>query len=623
MPRRHNDQNSDEPPRKKSFTIPPDHNYVETGEVLTDISGNQWKIGKPIGLGGFGVIYEVICRNDCKQNNYVVKIEAHTSGPLFTEINCYLRIARQNMLDEWKKQKGLHSLGMPNYVASGSHTSKGDRYRFLVLPRYKKDLEMILQEKKKFNLKTVLLISSQVLEVLEYMHSKGYIHSDIKAANIMLDQLNLKKTKGCSLDEFSTYSKSPKSDSKSRYPKLRNCKARRLCEVKPKKRYDTRRVQNVNYNEDFLLSELSLLEEISAVTDETKNSSCKTVETNIEVDQLYLLDFGLASKFKLSTGEHKKNEDQRKAHAGTLLFCSRDAHKGMPSRRSDLESLAYNMVYWLTGSLPWIEDLENPEMMQRKKRHCFANPIGFLYFCMTDPPRILKDFFQYIKSLDVQDTPDYRSCQMFIKKALREHGYQDDGKFDFDNLEGWGMKKLPKMVEPLAIVPGSEFKRPPLLSNMPLKPLLRKKIKTKKAAAALNWSRMLSNPEVLLKRVRERRTIENQEPSPTFHEFNLEKLHPTPAMREVFQRYEERRGQSPNYQDTNTGDYPEGYTSAMVAVWQKMIEQQALEEAIKPVRKNRKAKKVPKRNVNNNCIKEPAKMRSKTVTLTRTYSLRG
>lgn len=161
---------------------------------------------------------------------------------------------------------------------------------------------------------------------------------------------------------------------------------------------------------------------------------------NIDFPQLYLLDFGLASKYRLSTGEHKTCGDERKAHAGTLIFCSRDAHKGIQSRRSDLESLAYNMVYWLTGSLPWINDLENQEMMQRKKRHCFADTAGFLYFCMPDPPRLLKEFFLYIKGLDVQDTPDYDGCQQFITKALMEHGYQDL-EFDFDNLEGWRLVK--------------------------------------------------------------------------------------------------------------------------------------------------------------------------------------
>ena len=40
---------------------------------------------------------------------------------------------------------------------------------------------------------------------------------------------------------------------------------------------------------------------------------------------------------------------------GTARFTSLDAHRGLhPSYRGDLEILAYNILYWLTGSLPWL-----------------------------------------------------------------------------------------------------------------------------------------------------------------------------------------------------------------------------------------------------------------------------
>lgn len=75
---------------------------------------------------------------------------------------------------------------MPHYVASGSHLYKGNKYRFLILPRYETDLENMLEKTKRFNLKTVLTVSMQLIDILQYIHSKGYVHSDIKASNILL-----------------------------------------------------------------------------------------------------------------------------------------------------------------------------------------------------------------------------------------------------------------------------------------------------------------------------------------------------------------------------------------------------------------------------------------------------
>ncbi len=66
------------------------------GTVLTGMTGHKkWILGPSIGVGGFGEIY---CgREEGVAAKYehplAIKIEPHENGPLFVEMNFYLRAA--------------------------------------------------------------------------------------------------------------------------------------------------------------------------------------------------------------------------------------------------------------------------------------------------------------------------------------------------------------------------------------------------------------------------------------------------------------------------------------------------------------------------------------------------
>ena len=61
------------------------------------IRGVQWRIGSSIGLGGFGEIYAASRvkkgngDGDNLREDFIVKVEPHTNGPLFMEIAFYLK----------------------------------------------------------------------------------------------------------------------------------------------------------------------------------------------------------------------------------------------------------------------------------------------------------------------------------------------------------------------------------------------------------------------------------------------------------------------------------------------------------------------------------------------------
>ncbi|KAM6351716.1 serine/threonine-protein kinase VRK3 isoform 3-T3 [Alca torda] len=141
-------------------------------------------------------------------------------------------------------------------------------------------------------------------------------------------------------------------------------------------------------------------------------------------------------------GKHvAQREGSRTPHEGTMEFISLDSHKGAgPSRRSDLESLGYCLLKWLSGSLPWSDELDKVESVVEKKekykgdvtcllRVCFMQrPIpakqGVLLpiFCIHEPcwTDALQSYLQQVMALEYEEKPHYEGLRQLFKKPLEK-----------------------------------------------------------------------------------------------------------------------------------------------------------------------------------------------------------
>ncbi|XP_069810708.1 serine/threonine-protein kinase VRK2 isoform X2 [Dendropsophus ebraccatus] len=141
--------------------------------------------------------------------------------------------------------------------------------------------------------------------------------------------------------------------------------------------------------------------------------------------KVYLADYGLSYRY-CPNGKHKEyKEDPRKCHNGTIEFTSRDAHKGAdPSRRGDLEILAYCMLHWLSGKLPWDGCLRDPSTVLALKTKLWDEfPQSVTEWCgPEDAGQALAKFMAEVSLLKYIDKPNYAALKRILLKALDSMG---------------------------------------------------------------------------------------------------------------------------------------------------------------------------------------------------------
>ena len=146
---------------------------------------------------------------------------------------------------------------------------------------------------------------------------------------------------------------------------------------------------------------------------------------------VYVLDFGLSKKYWSTTHKCHIPFITGKKLTGTARYASVNALSGYEqSRRDDLESIAYILIYFLKGHLPW-QGLKVVKKEDRYKKICEKKrEISSEKLC-AGYPKELEIFLSTIKKLDFTEVPDYDYLKYLLKIIMEKNRYDLDFYFDW------------------------------------------------------------------------------------------------------------------------------------------------------------------------------------------------
>lgn len=131
-------------------------------------------------------------------------------------------------------------------------------------------------------------------------------------------------------------------------------------------------------------------------------------------NNIYIIDFGFCKVFKPKNIHIPFSKNKKMI--GTLRYLSCNSHDGHElSRRDDLESIGYMLIYFAKGKLPWqslkkkVENGENDAELiaDYDAVHKIKSQIKNEDLCKFLPIEF-KEYMDYVKSLEFETKPDYK-----------------------------------------------------------------------------------------------------------------------------------------------------------------------------------------------------------------------
>ena len=194
--------------------------------------------------------------------------------------------------------------------------------------------------------------------------------------------------------------------------------------------HEIQSTKNFNFEfKDICLMAIQIIERIQWV------HSQKIIHRDIKPDNfliglddpniIYLIDFGLSKKYRSSiTGNHIKCTRIKK-FVGSLRYASINALRlREQSRRDDLESIGYMLIYLIKGKLPWDNIKIDNKRTSYLKFSQYKKNISPELLCNNLPEEFL-DYIKYVRNLNFEDEPDYNYLKSLFQIMLNKQGFEE------------------------------------------------------------------------------------------------------------------------------------------------------------------------------------------------------
>ncbi|XP_014096406.1 casein kinase I [Bactrocera oleae] len=152
-------------------------------------------------------------------------------------------------------------------------------------------------------------------------------------------------------------------------------------------------------------------------------------------NKLFLIDFGLAKKYRDPVSRTHIQYREDKNLTGTARYASINAHLGIEqSRRDDMESLGYVMMYFNRGVLPWqgMKATNKQQKYEKISEKKMSTPIETL--CKGFPAEFAM-YINYCRSLRFEEQPDYMYLRQLFRILFRTLNHHYDYVYDWTMLK--------------------------------------------------------------------------------------------------------------------------------------------------------------------------------------------